>query len=68
MILGFFLLGILQIILSRYDIFIVKKIQMHITSNLSACEIEAAFGNRVRSRLRNMLNLITFNKETKNKR
>lgn len=57
-----------EIILSRYDIFIAKKIQTHITSNLSASEIEAAYGNRVRSRLRNMLNLIAFDKETKDKR
>lgn len=57
-----------EIILSRYDIFISKKIQTHITSNLSASEIENAYGNRVRSRLRNMLNLIAFDKNTKDKR
>ena len=57
-----------EIILSRYDIFISKKIQTHITSNLSASEIETAYGNRVRSRLRNMLNLIAFDKNTKDKR
>jgi DNA replication protein DnaC len=57
-----------EIILSRYDIFISKKIYTHITSNLSASEIENAYGNRVRSRLRNMLNLIAFDKTTKDKR
>lgn len=57
-----------EIILSRYDIFISKKIQTHITSNLSASEIESAYGNRVRSRLRNMLNLIAFDKNTPDKR
>lgn len=57
-----------EIILSRYDIFISKKIQTHITTNLSASEIETAYGNRVRSRLRNMLNLIAFDKNTKDKR
>ena len=57
-----------EIILSRYDIFISKKIHTHITSNLSASEIENAYGNRVRSRLRNMLNLIAFDKNTKDKR
>jgi energy-coupling factor transporter ATP-binding protein EcfA2 len=57
-----------EIILSRYDIFISKKIQTHITSNLSASEIENAYGNRVRSRLRNMLNLIAFDKNIKDKR
>jgi DNA replication protein DnaC len=57
-----------EIILSRYDLFVSKKIHTHITSNLSASEIEAAYGNRVRSRLRGMLNLISFDKHTKDKR
>ena len=57
-----------EIILSRYDIFIFKKIYTHITTNLSASEIETAYGNRVRSRLRNMLNLIAIDKTTKDKR
>lgn len=57
-----------EIILSRYDIFIAKRIQTHITTNLSASEIENAYGNRVRSRLRSMLNLIAFDKTSKDKR
>jgi DNA replication protein DnaC len=57
-----------EILLSRYDIFISKNILTHITSNLSASEIESAYGNRIRSRLRNMLNLIAFDKTTKDKR
>jgi hypothetical protein len=57
-----------EILLSRYDLFINKKIITHITTNLSASEIEAAYGNRVRSRLRQMLNLIAFNPVTKDKR
>jgi len=57
-----------EILLSRYDIYISKNIQTHITTNLSASEIETAYGNRVRSRLRNMLNLIAFDKTTKDKR
>ena len=57
-----------EIILSRYDLFVSKKIQTHITSNLSASEIEVAYGNRVRSRLRGMLNLIAFDKNTGDKR
>ncbi len=56
-----------EILLSRYDLFINKKIITHITTNLSASEIEAAYGNRVRSRLRQMLNLIAFNPITKDK-
>ena len=57
-----------ELILSRYDLFISKKIYTHITTNLSASEIETAYGNRVRSRLRSMVNLIAFDKTIKDKR
>ena len=57
-----------EILLSRYDIFISKQIKTHLTTNLSASEIEAIYGNRVRSRLRTMLNLIAFDKSTPDKR
>jgi DNA replication protein DnaC len=57
-----------EILLSRYDLFITRKLQTHITTNLSASEIEETYGNRVRSRLRSTLNLIAFDKETKDKR
>lgn len=57
-----------EIMLSRYDIFVSKKIKTHITTNLSASEVETVYGNRVRSRLRNMINLIAFDKSTKDKR
>ena len=57
-----------EILLSRYDLFISNKIITHLTTNLSASEIEYAYGNRVRSRLRQMFNLIAFNPETKDKR
>lgn len=57
-----------EIILSRYDLFISRKVQTHLTTNLSASEIETAYGNRIRSRLRGMLNLIAFDKNTADKR
>jgi energy-coupling factor transporter ATP-binding protein EcfA2 len=57
-----------EIILSRYDLFISRKLKTHFTTNLSATEIEQQYGNRVRSRLREMVNLIAFDKETKDKR
>jgi DNA replication protein DnaC len=57
-----------EILLSRYDLFISKKIITHITTNLSATELETAYGNRVRSRLRSMVNLIAFDKTTIDKR
>lgn len=57
-----------EIILSRYDLFISKKLQTHITTNLSATEIEKQYGNRVRSRLRELCNLIAFDNVVKDKR
>ena len=57
-----------EILLSRYDLFISKKLQTHITTNLSATEIEKYYGNRVRSRLREMVNLIAFEKTAQHKR
>ena len=57
-----------EILLSRYDLFISKKLKTHITTNLSATEIEAHYGNRVRSRLREMVNLIAYDKSTPDKR
>lgn len=57
-----------EILLSRYDVFISKKIPTHITTNLSASEIETNYGNRVRSRMREMFNLIAYDKTTKDKR
>jgi DNA replication protein DnaC len=57
-----------EILLSRYDLFISKKLQTHITTNLSATEIENHYGNRVRSRLRQMVNLIAYDKATPDKR
>jgi len=57
-----------EILLSRYDLFISRKLITHLTTNLSASEIEALFGNRVRSRMRESFNLISFNKECNDKR
>jgi DNA replication protein DnaC len=57
-----------EILLSRYDIFISKHIQTHITTNLSASEIETQYGNRVRSRMRAMFNLIAYEKTIVDKR
>jgi len=57
-----------EILLSRYELFTNKKIQTHITTNLSATEIETHYGNRIRSRLREMLNLIAYDKTILDKR
>lgn len=57
-----------EVLLSRYDLYIEKKITTHITTNLAASEIEKQYGTRVRSRLREMCNLIAFPSHTKDKR
>lgn len=57
-----------EILLGRYDCFVNKKIPTHITTNLSASEIESHYGIRVRSRLRELVNLIAYDKHTKDKR
>ncbi len=57
-----------EILLSRYDLFTTKKLQTHITTNLSATELENHYGNRVRSRFRELCNLIAYDKNTKDKR
>ncbi|MFA6274109.1 MAG: ATPase [Candidatus Paceibacterota bacterium] len=57
-----------EILLSRYDLYISRRIQTHITTNLSASEIEVQYGNRVRSRMRELFNLIAYDNNTKDKR
>ncbi|MFN3753700.1 ATPase [Flavobacterium sp.] len=57
-----------EILLSRYDLYISRRIQTHITTNLSASEIEILYGNRVRSRMRELFNLIAYQNNTKDKR
>lgn len=65
-----------EILLSRYDHY--KETLppprgswrgiTHATTNLNAQELEERYGNRVRSRMREMFNLIAFDKESKDKR
>lgn len=57
-----------EILLSRYDLFVSRKLVTHLTTNLSASEIETVYGNRIRSRMREQFNLIAFTKDTKDKR
>lgn len=57
-----------EILLSRYDLFVSHGMLTHITTNLSASEIEESYGSRVRSRMRSMLNLISFNSASHDKR
>ena len=57
-----------EILLSRYDLMKFDGIITHATTNLNADELEKLYGNRVRSRLREMFNLIIFPSATSDKR
>ena len=57
-----------EILLSRYDLFLKSNIKTHATTNLNAQELEDRYGNRVRSRMRQLFNLIGFDKESVDKR
>ncbi|MGV8946145.1 MAG: ATPase [Lutibacter sp.] len=62
-----------EILLSRHDLYINSKNSVaersrsktHITTNLNAEELEQRYGSRVRSRLREMLNVIAFDSNDK---
>ncbi len=56
-----------EILLSRYDYFISQGMITHLTTNLLAGEIETTYGNRIRSRLREMFNLIPMHSTDKRK-
>lgn len=57
-----------EILLSRYDLFLERKIKTHATTNLNAAELEERYGNRVRSRMRQLFNLVAFDKGSRDKR
>lgn len=57
-----------EILLQRYDMHVNYGVITHATTNLNAEELEKIYGNRVRSRLRSMFNLIVFPGGTKDKR
>lgn len=57
-----------EILLSRYDLFHQFDMLTHLTTNLNSKEIEEMYGLRVRSRLREMCNLVRFGVGGKDKR
>ena len=57
-----------EILLSRHELFLKTKIKTHATTNLNAQELEDLYGNRVRSRMRELFNLIAFPENTSDKR
>lgn len=59
---------IAEILLHRYDLQITQNVLTHATTNLNADELEKLYGNRVRSRLRSMFNLVAFPESCQDKR
>ncbi len=59
-----------EVLLSRYDLYLQTnhKIKTHATTNLNAEELEEHYGNRVRSRMRELFNLIAFDEKAEDKR
>ncbi len=57
-----------EVLLSRYDFFLETTIPTHATTNLNADELETRYGSRVRSRMRQLFNLIAFDKASLDKR
>jgi DNA replication protein DnaC len=52
-----------EILLNRYDNPQTPWHYTHITTNLTAAEIEQYYGTRVKSRMREMFNMITLDGE-----
>ena len=59
-----------EVLLSRYELYLQtkRKIKTHVTTNLNAEELEERYGNRVRSRMRELFNLVAFDQGTGDKR
>jgi hypothetical protein len=57
-----------EILLSRYDLYVGQGMLTHITTNLNTDDMEAAYGDRIRSRMRQQFNLFTFSPDTRDKR
>lgn len=57
-----------EILISRHELFLKHKVRTHATTNLNVIELEERYGSRVRSRMRQMFNLINFDKNTRDKR
>lgn len=57
-----------EILLSRYDLFHSFGMITHITTNLNSSEIEERYGARVRSRMRELFNLVSWPAKAADKR
>ena len=59
---------IAEVLLDRYEQFVQRGMITHLTTNLDAEALEDHYGDRVRSRLREMCNLICFPAEARDRR
>jgi DNA replication protein DnaC len=57
-----------EVLLSRYELLLRNNMLTHATTNLNAQELEERYGSRVRSRMRQLFNLIAFDKNVNDKR
>lgn len=59
-----------EVLLSRYELYLETKLNLktHATTNLNAAELEGRYGNRVRSRMRELFNLVSFDQKAGDKR
>lgn len=63
-----YLIEAAQQLLSRYEVFKQKEVLTHITTNLNAEELQDKYGERIRSRMREMFNLVSFSATSTDKR
>lgn len=59
---------IAEILLQRYEMYRQEGVLTHATTNLTSSELENLYGNRVRSRMREMFNLVSFPESVPDKR
>lgn len=57
-----------EIMLSRNELYVAQGMITHITTNYHANDLEAAYGDRIRSRFRQQFNLVIFSPDTFDKR
>lgn len=57
-----------EVLLNRYDRISKLENRTHITTNLTSDDIESIYGNRLRSRMREMFNMISFDKNSPDRR
>lgn len=65
---GNHMMPMVDILAGRYDYFLSHGMQTIITTNLTSHDIENRYGTRIRSRLREMMNLVSFSAKAVDKR